>query len=188
MCLLIFLTVGASKDSFGQNDSLIQLSGLIYETETKIPVPYANIFIHRSNRGTVSQANGFFSIIATPQDTIQITVMGFKKKKIVVPREIAGSRVVLEINLDIDTVMLQETIIYPWPSRDQFKEAFLSMEVEENTEREQFERAGFVFLDTIYPVEPSIMNPVSFIYENVIEKIKERKPKKKNAAKLPVFK
>ena len=187
--LVISITVAlSSKQTLAQSGDLIQVSGLVYETNTKIPVNSANIFIAGSNRGTVTTSNGFFSLVATPQDTIVITAVGFKRKKFIVPEEISSLRLVIEINLDVDTIMLEEAIIYPWPSKDQFKEAFLSMEVEEDKERAQFERAGFIFLDTIYPVEPSIMNPVSFIYENVIEKINERKPKKKKAAQLPVFK
>ncbi|MBK8414355.1 MAG: hypothetical protein IPN13_08710 [Bacteroidetes bacterium] len=31
-----------------------------------------------------------------------------------------------------DTILLQETVIYPWPTKDQFKQAFLNLKVPDN--------------------------------------------------------
>lgn len=188
-CLVLFSTLFFIEKTEAQSDEkLIQLSGIVIEEATATAIPYVNIFVKGSNRGTMSAYNGFFSIIVQPGDTLFFSSIGFKRKQYLVPDTLKNIRESIIVPLTIDTVQLEEAIVYPWPTREQFKEAFISMKVQEDKQREQFTRAGFVYLDTIYPFQPSpVWNPVSFFYENVVKEIQDRKVKRKKAQELPKF-
>ena len=53
---LAFLLTNELSAQFGRDSSLIQLSGMIFDgsNEQLMPIPYTNIFIKDSGRGTYS--------------------------------------------------------------------------------------------------------------------------------------
>ena len=78
--LLILLTFGKVQ---GQNNTekkdLIQFSGVLVTGDSLKNVPYGNIIIKNSQRGTTSDFYGYFSFVAQESDTIIFSVVGFKK-------------------------------------------------------------------------------------------------------------
>ena len=56
--LLVFLTGTFAK---AQDNNLIQFSGVVVSGDGLKPVPYTNIIIKNTYRGTVSDFYGFFS-------------------------------------------------------------------------------------------------------------------------------
>ena len=107
-------------------DNIIQFSGLVLTSDSIQALPYATIYIINRNLGAISNFNGYFSIVVEPGDTIDFSYVGFVKKRYVVPDTLLTNRYSIVQLLTQDTIYLDETIIYPWPSRDQFKEAFLN--------------------------------------------------------------
>ncbi|MDQ3111018.1 MAG: TonB-dependent receptor [Bacteroidota bacterium] len=68
--LLLFATSAYAQDT---------LTGKVFDKATKEPLPGAIIFIHGSQTGGVTSANGSFSIIsAIPVDSITISLLGYK--------------------------------------------------------------------------------------------------------------
>ena len=62
-------------------------------------------------------------------DTIEFSAIGFKKSAYVIPDTLNTDRYSLIKIMTTDTILLQETIIYPWPSKAQFKQAFMNLKV-----------------------------------------------------------
>ncbi|MCC5917307.1 MAG: carboxypeptidase-like regulatory domain-containing protein [Cryomorphaceae bacterium] len=110
----------------------IQLNGVVMSDDS-IPqlIPYCNIFVVGRNQGTISGEDGFFSIAIMPGDTVQFSVMGFKKEKFPIPDTIKRTKhgYLAEIHLARDTAYLREVVIYPWPSPDRLKAEFMSIRV-----------------------------------------------------------
>lgn len=122
-------------DCIGQNkveDKIVQLTGLILTGDSLRAVPYATIYNKRSHRGTISDFRGFFSFVAHKGDTIRFSCIGFKEVKYKVPDTLSSNRYSMVQLMTHDTIYLSETIIYPWPTREQFKVAFLNTEVPED--------------------------------------------------------
>ena len=108
---------------------LIQFSGVVVESDSLKPVPFVSIMIRNTYRGTISDYFGYFSFVAQEGDTVEFSSIGYKKARFVIPDSLSTNRYSLIQVLRTDTVYLRETVVYPWPSREQFKEAFLKMNV-----------------------------------------------------------
>ncbi len=125
LCLLLINNVFAQSE----DHELVQFSGVIVSKDSLIPLPYTNIIIKDSRRGTVSDFFGFFSFVAREGDTLEFSAVGFKKSRFIIPDSLTNNRYSLIQIMSRDTVLLQEAVIYPWPSKEQFKEAFLNLKV-----------------------------------------------------------
>lgn len=112
----------------GERD-LIQFSGVVVTGDSLSPVPFVNIIIKNSFRGTISDYFGYFSFVAQEYDTIVFSSVGFKKGRFVIPDSLSTNRYSLIQLLIKDTFLLQETIIYPWPTIEQFKQAFMNLNI-----------------------------------------------------------
>ena len=108
---------------------LIQFSGVIVTGDSLNKVPYVNIIITNSNRGTISDFFGYFSFVAQEQDTIQFSAVGFKKAQFVIPDSLSINRYSLIQLMVRDTILLPETFIYPWPTKEQFRQAFMNLNI-----------------------------------------------------------
>ena len=126
LIFLYFISLIYNRLKSQNSSEVIQFSGLILTSDSIQALPYATIYIKNRNLGAISNFNGYFSIVVEPGDTIDFTYVGFVKKRYVVPDTLLTNRYSIVQLMTQDTIYLAETIIYPWPSRDQFKEAFLN--------------------------------------------------------------
>ena len=139
---LLFLTLsvafGQTKPAKLKPNDLVQFSGVIVTADSLNPIPYVSIMIHNTSRGTVSDFYGFFSFVAKMRDTIEFAALGYKRAKFVIPDTLNDFRCSLIQMLKPDTINLAEVVIFPWPTKEQFKEAFLQLKVpDDNLDRAQ---------------------------------------------------
>jgi len=128
--LLLFITALASSQSLkAQERDLVQFSGVVVTADSLKPLPYVNVLIHNTWRGTVADYFGFFSFVARMSDTIEFSAIGFKKSTFIIPDTLTSNRYSLIQMMQGDTIVLRETIIYPWPTKEQFKEAFMNLHI-----------------------------------------------------------
>lgn len=116
--------------AFAQSkDDLVQFSGIIVTADSLDPVPFTNISVNNTSRGTTSDFFGFFSIVVHKKDIITFSAVGYKKVSYRIPDTLSADRYSLIQVMTSDTIMLSETVIYPWPTREQFKYAFLKLNI-----------------------------------------------------------
>ena len=110
---------------------LVQLSGLVLDGsgEQMATVPYANIYLQGSGRGTYTDFTGFFSIVVAVGDTVRFSAVGFEPATLIVPDTLSDQRYSIVQLLTQDTINLATAVIFPWPSREHFKLEFLAMDV-----------------------------------------------------------
>ncbi len=132
--IFTFLILSCTLIVNGQTnyEGLVQFSGVVVTGDSLRPIPFVSIIIKNSYRGTISDYNGFFSFVAQLNDTIEFSALSYKKSNYVIPDTLITDRYSLIKMLSRDTVLLQETVIYPWPTKDQFKYAFLNLKVPDN--------------------------------------------------------
>ena len=107
----------------------IQFSGVVVTGGSLDPVPFVNIVEKQSRRGTSSDYYGFFSFVAAPGDTILFSSIGYKQTEYIIPDSLEGNRYSLIQKIEEDTILLKAKNVYPWPSKEQFKEAFLALDI-----------------------------------------------------------
>ncbi len=123
----ILLANVANSQSFDAN--LVQFSGVVVAADSLQAVPYCDILIKNANRGTTSDYNGYFSFVALRGDKIEFNAIGFKKATFIIPDTISRNRYSLIQALTDDTIFLAEALIYPWPTVEQFKQAFINAHI-----------------------------------------------------------
>ncbi len=131
--LLAGVAFGQTKETpVSTRDSIkpIQISGIII-TNDSVPqfIPYAHVIVKRKNRGTISNAQGFFSMAALPGDSLRVTTIGFKPEFLVIPDTLKQKEYLARVRLNRDTTLLEEVTLYPWPTPGQFKNSFLATRV-----------------------------------------------------------
>jgi len=128
--LLLLLSVVLYISAFSQrDDDLIQFSGVVITGDSLSPVPFTNVLIEQSNRGTMTDYYGYFSFVAQKGDSVLFSAVGFQKSRFVIPDSLESNKYSLIQIMVQDTIQLQPAVVYPWPTREQFKEAFLALVV-----------------------------------------------------------
>ncbi len=123
---LLFLSGGLHAQPGSERHNLVQFSGVVV-TDSLMPVPFTHILVKDTYRGTMSDVYGYFSFVAQEGDTILFSAVGFQRSQYVVPDSLSDNKYSMIHVLSRDTITLKEYTVYPWPSREQFREAFLAL-------------------------------------------------------------
>jgi hypothetical protein len=127
--LLILFFVAYSLITYGQNGkNIIQLSGLVVGGDSAYGIPGVTIYIPQTGRGTITNYLGYFSMPVLGGDSVVIKSLGFKEKFYIVPKD--TNKLSLIIELQGDTSLLPTVEVFPWPTEKIFKEAFLSLRLD----------------------------------------------------------
>jgi CarboxypepD_reg-like domain len=129
--LTAFLTSTVQAQTAADSIDVIQFSGVVVTDESGMiqPLQYVNIYVKSSRRGTYSSNDGFFSLVAKKGETVVFTSVGYEDVEFLIPDTLASDRYSVFQIMTKDTILLPETVIYPWPSREHFKLEFLAMDV-----------------------------------------------------------
>ena len=115
----------------GKHD-LVQFSGIVVEGDSLRPIPYTSIIVKNSSRGTVSDYFGYFSFVAQESDTIEFSAIGFNSALFIIPDTLTNNKYSLIQVLRMDTINWALVGVYPWPTKEQFKKAFLKLSLPED--------------------------------------------------------
>jgi len=142
--LVFAVVIASSLTIYAQNDTrkAIQFSGKVVTGDTEgnvIALPYVNIGIRGTSRGTSSSEDGYFSLVALEGDTIAFTRIGFNNVDYVVPDTLSTDFYFYVQIMSEDDYLLPEAVIFPWPSREHFVHEFLAIDITDEL-RSQAER------------------------------------------------
>ncbi len=130
--ILIFCLFLGNLFSQEKQSKYIQFSGKTVTAGVDgdiVDLPYVTIGILGTSRGTYSEVDGFFSLVAAKGDTIQFSRIGYKDAKIVVPDTLNSVFYSWIQILTQDNVLLPEAVIYPWPDKEFYKIEFLALDI-----------------------------------------------------------
>src|SRR5690606_20786343 len=87
---------------------IIQFSGSVVtvEDDAIVPVPLTNILIEKSGRGTFSDWDGFFSIVAEEGDVVVFSAIGFETVRFEIPDTLTSNRYTIIQMMSKDTINL----------------------------------------------------------------------------------
>jgi len=133
--LLLLVSTGYAQSSwgiFGDEEDLVQFSGVVVTADSLKPLPYTNIRIEGSNYGTVANYEGFFSFVARRGSRLIFTSIGYQDSYYDIPDTLSQHRYSLFQMMQTDTILLTETVIYPWPDIEHLEYAIVQHRVPEN--------------------------------------------------------
>lgn len=155
LVLILLISCSFSMQAQERKD-LIQFSGIIVTADSLRPIPYTHIINANLGRGTTADYFGYFSFVARKGDTLLFSAIGFKKSAYVIPDTVDSDRYSMIKVMTADTIMLSETVIFPWPSLEQFKEAFVNMQIPDDEleiARKNLERAEMLERSQYYAMD-----------------------------------
>lgn len=110
-------------------DSVVQLYGVVMTADSLVGIPAVSIVVKGQNRGTITNAQGVFSIVVLKGDLVEFTHVTYKSKTVTIPRNLEGNQYSLVQLMVVDTVYLPATIIKPRPTPEQFARDFVNAKV-----------------------------------------------------------
>lgn len=125
------------------DENLIQFSGIIRNLEHR-PLGNVNIVITNKSEGTTADSRGLFSFVVQPNDTILFSHVGYKPTLHVIPDSLVTTHYPSDIFMVSDTFRLAEVKIYPWKTYQDFKEAFVAMEMPNDNEQRALKNIALI--------------------------------------------
>lgn len=142
-CLLILTTqavLAQRKPAYLQDTARIyQFSGMVVGTRSQEPIPYVEVRVNHSRRGTQANEEGFYSIPVTEYDTLYFYHIAYKPSKLVVKkylRDYRGStqNYIYAVNYMLeDSFSLGTVYIYPWKNIDEVTAEIVNMQIDHNS-------------------------------------------------------
>jgi CarboxypepD_reg-like domain len=127
--------------AYSQTKMVYQLSGLIVDKATHEAIPYAQVRVNNSRRGTVANGDGFYSIPLVESDTLYFSSLGYLTTYFIFAdylKEYAGddnSSYIYAINyLAEDSIILTGITIFPYNTPGKIRTAIIETEVPEDVE------------------------------------------------------
>ena len=128
--LLVLLTSG---ELLAQQHRLIQYSGVILSTDSAAtPVPFASVYNRSIRMGAIANYQGFFTFAARVGDTIEVSSVGYLTGLVLVPDIPENQSYTAVIFLKPEIRTLPEARVFPWFSKDQFRDAFVHLNLPED--------------------------------------------------------
>jgi hypothetical protein len=130
--IFIFLVIilSAQISNAQNNKKVVQFSGLVVGGDSAYGIPGVHVFVPLAGRGTVTSHLGYFSMPTLVGDSVVIRSLGYKEKHFIVPYT-PNDNISVIIQLSEDTTLLPDVSVFPWPTEEIFKEAFLALRLPE---------------------------------------------------------
>lgn len=118
----------------------VRLTGIVVDADSGEEIPYVNINISGTQYGTSADNNGYFSLFMSLGDTLRFSSIGFQDAAFIMPYNLESDTYSLVQLMRKETVMLQEVVVFPWPTLESFKKAFMEVEDESPDSMEELVR------------------------------------------------
>lgn len=151
---LFVIPVAANAQFENYKDSVIQLYGVVMSADSLRALPSVSVVVKGRNQGTLTNDQGVFSIVILKGDEIEFTSVGYKPKKVLIPKNLDGNQQSMIQLMVEDTVYLPATIIKKRPSREEFERDFANTKVPDDQQevaRQNLSEANRRALMAVYP-------------------------------------
>jgi len=148
---------------------LVQITGLVVSGKQAMGVPGVAITIPKAGRGVITNQLGYFSMPAMAGDSAIVSALGFRKQYYKVPDD-GRTSISIIIRLEDDPIFLPEVEIFPYPTEELFKQAFLNLQLPEediNRMRRNLDEDVLAKMRFDMPMDGS-MNHTFFIQQQVL--------------------
>jgi hypothetical protein len=134
LILVMVLSISGINSVYAQDvpeRKIVQLSGIILNADSTVAIPGVNIYVPRKGRGTSSNRFGYFSMPVIAGDSVVFSFIGLKRQAIKVPENIEDDKLSYILTMVEDEFALAEVQVMPYPTEEEFKNAILALNIEE---------------------------------------------------------
>ena len=135
---------------YSQAQNNITINGQAYDKESKLPLPKLMVINTRTNLGTFADSEGKFSITALQSDTILLSALGFKLKKICLKD--STFKKIFSINIPLEKLYFTLKEVSVFASRNL------------NEIQNDIDKLGIKKTYTTHGLD-AIESPITFLYE-----------------------
>lgn len=126
---------------YAQEPTVYQLSGMVLSATTGEPIPYASIRVGRTRRGTVANADGFYSLPVIRGDTLYFSALGYKRARFIISEYLnaytgdTSEKFIYAVNYLVeDTIQLPTVRISAIRTPEELRTAILNIPLETQTQ------------------------------------------------------
>ena len=106
--MLVIMIAAGLTNLFGQ--SVTKIRGKVTDAETGEAIPFANVYFHRDQSGTITDFDGIYNISTSyPEDSIEISYVGYKSQKKPIKQWVTQT---IDFKLEPDVINLKELNVY----------------------------------------------------------------------------
>ncbi|WP_439881421.1 carboxypeptidase-like regulatory domain-containing protein [Pontibacter sp. MBLB2868] len=131
-CLILLYSAEAQ-----QHQQVIQFSGLITATDSATALAGVVVYVPDSQRGTVSNQQGFFSLPVLAADSIVIAALGYQKQAIIIPKGYSKNSYSVNISLAESLHELPTVDVMPWATERDLREAIKNVKLPTQQDAEE---------------------------------------------------
>ena len=108
---------------------MIQLYGVVVTSDSLTELAYTTVSNKNTGRATISDYNGFFTMVVFPGDTLVFQNYGFITSSYIIPDSLkSDSYSIVHMMINDKNTVLPQVTIYPWPSKEAFAKYFVEMD------------------------------------------------------------
>jgi hypothetical protein len=174
--LFLLSCVGTAQ---AQNRDMVR--GLLLDAISGAPVPSAHVINFSDSMATISSSEGMFRVPASVGDSIIVSCIGYAPGAIVADRELLDSEVTV-LHMKPREYMLAEVEVNPFGTRDQFRQNFMELTVDDGVvdvigvQRPSRNPRTIPVTEDADEIRKAkyLMSPASFLYGNFSKDAKRR--------------
>ncbi len=174
--LLVFLLLLHNTGTL-EAQSYILLKGSVLNVKGEALVG-AHARSMQRNYGTFTDFRGAFSLVLARNDTLKVTMVGYKAFLFRIPANLSGLNYSLKITLFEDTLMIAGAEIRPYPlTYPEFRQAFIAMKTPEENAIKKLNLPAEPFRRKYENPEGGLLlpGPFSLLYDNFSKEAKQRR-------------
>lgn len=151
--LFSFILLFSVTSVSGQSRKIVQFSGVVRNLRYE-PVPDVHIINMSKKSGVTGNERGIFSFIVEPSDSIIFRSIGYKNTLVVIPDSITVSQYPRDVYMLNDTIHISEVKIFPWKTYEEFKVAFVNLELPDDDEKRAYKNIALIKAQLNMDFEP----------------------------------
>lgn len=132
---MVIALLSAMEITAQGNEKAVIFTGIVVGGKNSEPLPGAYVFNSSAGRGTIANESGYFILSVFPSDSVIFSYVGFKKQYHIIPKKIEQSYSAI-VDLKEDVKLLAEVKVYPYPTEELFKEAFINYSLPDAKDRD----------------------------------------------------
>ncbi len=178
-CFILFNN--KAKSQFLKISNRVIVAGYVFEESNGNPLPYVNVYVKRTRRGTITDTSGYFMISAMLNDTLTFSSLGYDKRYVVINDSASDNNKPLIIFLDTKIYQINSIDIIALKRYKQLEYEIVNMQLDDD---------DYVYASRNFPFRPPdldyytrvnasgfglVFSPISALYDMFSKEGKERR-------------
>lgn len=168
--LIFLIFIFCLPDLIAQEEKLIQFSGVIRNLKYEV-IPDVHIINITTKTGTTGNEKGMFSFIVNPSDSLLFRCIGYKNTLVIIPNQLQNRHYPRDVYMLNDTIQLAEIKVFPWKTYQEFKVAFLKLELPDDDYKRAVKNIALVKAQLNMDFEPDADLSYKYAMQQNYEKL-----------------